>query len=175
MRYVPYEALGNEPNIVVDGPANSHTLITLSHWPFSPTPAELREDLSAQIVFRYLNEPEWQVKAEAVSNNHFDEDGLVSVYSILNPEAGQKWKELLIDIAAAGDFGTYRFREAARTAFVLSAFADADVSPLDPRIFKQPYPRMSSLLYEELLPQLPDRSRAKQLQYILESGRRNAL
>jgi len=156
MRYVPYEALGNEPNIIVDGPANSHTLITLSHWPYSPTPAALREDLSAQIVFRYLNEPEWQVKAEAVSNNHFDEDGLVSVYSMLNPEAAQNWKELLIDIAAAGDFGTYRFREAARTTFVLSAFADADVSPLDPGIFKQPYPRMTSFLYQELLPQLPD-------------------
>src|SRR5215467_3122596 len=130
MRYVAYEALGNERNIIVDGPANPHTRITLSHWPYSPTPAALREDVSAQIVFRYLDEPEWRVEAEAVSNNHFDEDGLVSVYSMLSPEAAQKDKELLIDAAAAGDFGTYRFRDAARISFVLSAFADPDTSPL---------------------------------------------
>jgi hypothetical protein len=121
-----------------------------------PTPVALREDLSAQIVFRYLNEREWRVEADAVSNNHFDEDGLVSVYSVLNPEAAQNQKDLLIDIAAAGDFATYRFRNAARTTFVLSAFADADISPLDPGIFKQPYPGMAALLYQELLRQLPE-------------------
>src|SRR5215468_6883761 len=135
MRYVPYEALGEEPNIIVDGPANAHTRITLSHWPYSPTAVALREDLSAQIVFRYLNESQWRVEADAVSNNHFDEDGLVSIFSILNPEAAQNQRDLLTDIAAAGDFGTYRYRNAARTTFVLSAFADADISPLDPGIF----------------------------------------
>jgi len=154
--YVPYDELGDRPNIIVDGAANPHTLINLSHWPDNTTPEFLKDDLSAQIVFRYLDRPDSWVQADAVSNNHFDEDGLVGVYTLLNPDHAQRQRSLLIDVAAAGDFGTYRFREAARTTFVLSTFADPEFSPLDAGIFKQPYPRMAARLYEEMLPRLPE-------------------
>jgi hypothetical protein len=156
MHYIPYDELGDRPNVIVDGAANAHTLVTLSHWPESPTPDILRDDLSAQIVFRYLDRPELWVPAEIVSNNHFDEDGLISVYTLTNPSEAQRHRELLIDIAAAGDFGTYRFREAARAAFVLSAFADPELSPLDAGIFREHYPRLAARLYQELLPRLSD-------------------
>ncbi len=156
MRYVPYDELNDLPNIIVDGAANPHTLITLSHWPGSGTPAALKDDLSTQIVFHYLDQPDFWPAAEAVSNNHFDEDGLVGIYSLLQPAEAQRRRDLLIDIAAAGDFGTYRFREAARTAFVLSAFADPDTSPLDRGIFRQRYMRLAAGLYRELLSRLPE-------------------
>ena len=156
MHFVPYDELSDLPNVVVDGAANPHTLITLSHWPGSATPAALRDDLSTQIVFRYLDSPELWVEAEAVSNNHFDEDGLVGIYSLVDPAEALPRRELLIDIAAAGDFGTYRFREAARTAFVLSAFADPETSPLDRGIFRQRYMRLAATLYRELLQRLPE-------------------
>jgi hypothetical protein len=156
MQYVPYDELGDRPNIIVDGAANPHTLITLSHWPNNPTPAALKDDLSTQIAFHYLDRPEVWVKAEAVSNNHFDEDGLIGIYSIIEPSHAQRHRELLIDIAAAGDFGTYRFRSAARTTFVLSAFADRDLSPLDSSIFQERYPTLAARLYQEVLPRLPE-------------------
>src|SRR5262245_22616278 len=114
MKFEAYYKLGDVANIIVDGAPNAATRLTLSHWPHSGTPQELKADLSAQIVFRYLDRPDLHVDVEAVSNNHFDEDGLVSLYAMLNPEAAQKSRELLIDVAAAGDFGTYRFRDAAR-------------------------------------------------------------
>jgi hypothetical protein len=155
MEYVPYDRLGDRPNVIVDGAANAHTEITLSHWPNSGTPQSLKDDLSAQIVFHYLDTPEVWARAGVVSNNHFDQDGLVGIYSILYPSQAQDQRDLLIDIAAAGDFGTFRTREAARSAFVLAAFADPDLSPLAPEIFRQPYPRMCARLYEELLPRLP--------------------
>jgi len=156
VHYIPYDELGDRPNIIVDGAANPHTLITLSHWPDSDTPEVLKDDLSAQIVFRYLDRPESWVQADAVSNNHFDEDGLVGIFSLVNPDHAQRQRSLLIDVAAAGDFGTYRFREAARTTFVLSTFADPELSPLDAGIFKQPYPRLAARLYQEMLPRLPE-------------------
>src|SRR5262245_39077012 len=156
MQYVPYDELGDRPNVIVDGASNPHTLITLSHWPNSPTPAALKDDLSTQIVFHYLDRPKVWVKADVVSNNHFDEDGLIGVYSLIDPSHAQRHRELLIDIAAAGDFGTYRFRSAARTTFVLSAFADPDLSPLDSSIFQERYPRLAARLYQELLPRLPE-------------------
>ena len=77
------------PSVIVDGSAHPDTLLTLSHWPNSPTPAVLRDDLSAQIAFHYLDHPELHVPAEVVSNNHFDQDGLASVYTLVDPEAAQ--------------------------------------------------------------------------------------
>jgi hypothetical protein len=156
MRFVPYHQLADTPNIIVDGAAQQATVLTLSHWPRNTTPAALKADLSAQIVFHYLQSPTHHVDVPAVSNNHFDEDGLVSLYSILNPDQAIQLRAFLIDVAAAGDFGTYRNREAARVLFVLGAFADAERSPLDRNIFKQSYPEQTASLYHELLPRLPE-------------------
>jgi len=86
MRYVPYDDLGDAPNVIVDGAPAPSTVLVLSHWPGNRTPAPLKDDLSAQIVFRYLDRPDLRVDAEVVSNNHFDEDGLVSVWAMIHPE-----------------------------------------------------------------------------------------
>jgi hypothetical protein len=155
MKFVPYYEL-NVPNIIVDGASNTQTILTLSHWPKSHTPSELKEDLSAQIVFHYLDQPRFHVDVEAVSNNHFDEDGLVGLFAILNPEKANYWRELLIDIAAAGDFGTYQFPEAARIAFTIAAFADKEKSPFPREIFRQDYSQTTAALYIEMLKLLPE-------------------
>jgi len=155
MKYVPYYEL-NVPNIVVDGAPNQHTKLTLSHWPKSPTPDALKDDLSAQIVFHYLERPEFHVNVDAVSNNHFDEDGLISLYAMLNPEKASDFRELLIDVASAGDFGTYRFPEAARIAFTIAAYSDSNRSPLPREIFERSYPETTADLYRELLLVLPE-------------------
>src|SRR5262245_17179276 len=86
MRFVPYHLLGDTPNVVVDGSATDSTVLTLSHWPGSPTPEELLDDLSAQIAFRALERPGLLDGIEAVSNNHYDQDGLVSAFTLLEPE-----------------------------------------------------------------------------------------
>lgn len=163
MRYVPYHKLGNSPNIIVDGKANHSTVLTLSHWPDSNTPEKYKDDLSAQIVFRYLEEAQSSTAdtepsiaaAECVSNNHFDEDGLVSLFAMLYPEQALQYKEVLIDIASAGDFGVFKSRDAARVSFVLSAWANSELSPLNSSVFARPYPELTSILYQELLLRLP--------------------
>jgi hypothetical protein len=86
MRFVSYNQ-ATVPNIVVDGSSNDHTLLTLSHWPRSGTPAELKADTSAEIAFRYLDSPKFQVACDVVTNNHFDQDGLVGLFVIpMTPE-----------------------------------------------------------------------------------------
>jgi hypothetical protein len=154
MKYVPYPQLGERPNVIVDGAANAHTVLSLSHWPHSPTPPGLAADLSAEIVLRYLDRPELHVAAEVVSNNHFDEDGLVGVWAMVNPDEAGRRRDLLVDIAAAGDFATYRDRRAARVAFTLSAFADPEHSPLGAGAFAVEYPELVATLFDELLPRL---------------------
>jgi hypothetical protein len=157
MRYVPFHKLGTTPNLIVDGKSHEASVLTLSHWPGSGTPPKYKDDLSAQIVFRYLDDPDVRLLStvDVVSNNHFDEDGLVSMYALINPELAMEDREVLIDIARAGDFGTFSDRESARVSFVLSAWSNPDLSPLNQGVFARPYPEVTAILYEELLMRLP--------------------
>src|SRR5258707_740993 len=139
MRFLPYPQTVSVPNIIVDGPRNASTVLALSHWSKSGTPQELRADTSTEIVFRYFDNPRFRVQAEAVSNNHFDEEGLLGIFPLLDPASGERYRALLIDASRAGDFDVSRRRDAARIAFVLGAYADADTSPLPARIFQRPY------------------------------------
>ena len=158
MRYLPYAAASSEPNVIVDGMANDRTLITLSHWRRSGTPADLMADTSAAIVFNYLDRPDrpdLHVPADVVSNNHFDEDGLVGIYALLEPDAAASRRDLLIDVAQSGDFGVCRRRRAARIAFAISAHADPARSPFPRPLFDRPTPQVEEGLYRALLDVLP--------------------
>jgi hypothetical protein len=155
MLYKPYEQLDSTPNIIVDGAAGPATVLTLSHWPKSGTPAILKRDLSAEIVFAYLDSPDLHVNAEFVSNNHFDEDGLVGIFTLSAPSLAEKNRGLLLDVASAGDFGVYRRRDAARITFTISAYADPKMSPLPASVFAMPYIAMTGQLYRELLELMP--------------------
>jgi hypothetical protein len=143
LTYTPYGALDSVDNIVVDGAGQPSTLLTLSHWPHSGTPAELRADLSAEIAFRYLDEPALHLDARAVSNNHFDQDGLVSVYALTDPEDALRRRDRLVDVARAGDFGKFEDRSSAAVAFTIAQLGgelDTD----------DPYPEMLRRLPEIL-------------------------
>src|SRR5262245_13199940 len=154
MRFLPYPN-ATVPNVIVDGASNSHTVLTLSHWPKSGSPRELKGDTSTAIVFNYLDAPDYHVDVEVVSNNHFDEDGLVGIFALLQPDIARRHRDLLVDVAQAGDFGVFDRRQAARIAFVLSAYADPDSSPLPADLFKRPYPVLAAELYVQLLDVLP--------------------
>ena len=142
-RYRAYGELAGIPHIVVDGSGQDGTVLTLSHWPGMPTPDALRADLSAEIAFAYLDHPELRSDAAFVTNNHCDQDGLVSVYALTEPEAALARRERLIDIARAGDFGRFHDRDAARAAIAIANLEDA--------IDGDPYPELL-----ERLPELAD-------------------
>jgi Family of unknown function (DUF6687) len=134
VRYLAYSALEGVPNVIVDGSAHPDSLLTLSHWPNSETPVVLRDDLSAQIAFHYLDHPELHVPAAVVSNNHFDQDGLMSVYTLVEPEGARARRERVIDVARAGDFGTYHDPDSVRVAWTIARLEEdlpgADAYPV---------------------------------------------
>jgi hypothetical protein len=157
-RYVSYGELGELPNVVVDGAPNEHTVLTLSHWPKSGTPPDLLRDTSAEIAFAYLEAPDRHGSVDVVSNNHFDEDGLVALFALLEPDLATAQRDRLVDVATTGDFGTYRHRDAARIVFTLSAYADPKLSPLPAEFFQSPDPYDPALtagLYRNTLELLP--------------------
>lgn len=124
LQFLEYESSRTTPNIVVDGSANESTVVTLSHWPGASAPEALARDLSAQMAFAYLDAPCDHAPASVVTNNHFDQDGLVSVHALTEPDVAHAHRELLIDVAAAGDFATYRDRRAARASMVIAHWSD---------------------------------------------------
>jgi len=151
-RFVPYAESAKVDNIVVDGAANDHTVLTLSHWPKSGTPKALKADTSVEVVFNYLDDASFHQPVEAVTNNHFDEDGLIGLFVLIEPDTAQTMRDLLIDASHAGDFATYRSRQAARIAFTLSTLADRKTSPLPKDAFPESYPDYCAEIYSRLIP-----------------------
>jgi hypothetical protein len=128
--FEPYHRLDGRPHVVVDGSPTVGTTLTLTHWPGFPAPPGTEADLSAQMAFRYLRLPESRHgDAALVSNNHFDQDGLVGVHALTDPEAALAREDLLVDLAAAGDFGTFADRTAARASMVVHAWSDPQRTP----------------------------------------------
>jgi Family of unknown function (DUF6687) len=150
MKFVPYHLLDGRPSVILDGSPAPGTVLTVTHWPGYPPPAGIEDDLSAQMAFRLLERPELVPdEAEAVSNNHFDQDGLVSVYALVAPDEAVMRRTFLEEVAFAGDFALCRDRDAARVSMLLSALADGDDLPAD-------YPERTGVLYEDVLGRLPE-------------------
>jgi hypothetical protein len=152
LRFHPYHRLGDIPNVVVDGSPTGSTRLTLSHWPGSPTPVELLDDLSAQIAFRALTHPDLFDGIEAVSNNHFDQDGLMSAFALLQPDEAIARRAQVIDVASAGDFATFADRDSMRIAMAIAAHDLPDRSPLPADTFTGDYPEQCAAVYEAMLP-----------------------
>lgn len=131
MRYVPYAELVGLPHIICDGSTRKSTVLTLSHWPESGTPSALMADLSAEIVLRYLQSPADHVDVDAVSNDHFDLDGFMSVWAMVHPDMALAAPQLVNEVARAGDFACTTDRRAARIAFVLGTFRREDEKPTE--------------------------------------------
>ena len=129
LHYLPYDEAVGVPNVVVDGSPNESTVLTLSHWPGIPAPAGVEGDLSAEMAFRYLDlGANLHGDAEVVTNNHFDQDGLVGIFALARPAEAEARRDVLLDVAASGDFGTYRHRTAARISMVLARLEAPDRS-----------------------------------------------
>ncbi len=102
--FVPFGQLRRQPTIVVDSTGLGAAL-TLAHWRGAATPLALRDDTSAGSCLRALRAPATPgLAARAVTANHFDIDGFMGVWALLNPELALAHEELLRLVATLGDF-----------------------------------------------------------------------
>jgi hypothetical protein len=168
MRYVPYgPELEGVPNVIVDGRGNDATVLALSHWPRNRTPAELKADSSTEIVLKYLRSSqreEHRQGAEAVSNNHYDVDGLMSLWAMLNPEAALDQSELLVAVGECGDFDRWSGEQATKVTCALYGLESLPSSPIrqglagirpDGRPPGHDFLERTAFLYRETLPLVP--------------------
>lgn len=155
IEYIPYREAADRPNIVVDGAPLATTALTLSHWPVNATPPRYKRDTSTETALAWVAEHDPRQVADAVTNNHFDEDGLFSMFAVLEPRRALARRELLVDASRAGDFGVFRARDAARLVFVVEAHADPALSPLPRTTFAGAPAQRVAALYRAMLPRLP--------------------
>ncbi len=153
--YVPYHQVGDHPHIIVDGAPLPSTQLNLSHWPVNDTPDALRRDTSTETVFAWLDQGDTCQSPDIVSNNHFDEDGLFSVFAICEPALAKLHRKLLIDASYAGDFGVVRTPEAARLCFVLESYGCKATSPFPASSFEGEAFEVTAALYTQMLGLLP--------------------
>jgi hypothetical protein len=100
--FIPFTQVKNQPALIVDS-MHPNGLV-LSHWRGAPTPASVRGDTSADIVFNALHQHLPGLDCPAVTANHFDIDGFIGVWALLNPELALAHEAALREAARIGDF-----------------------------------------------------------------------
>ena len=100
-RYIPFLEVKKQA-LIVD---SLHLYgLMLSHWRGAPTPEALRDDTSAGNVLTALRIDFPGLETELVTANHFDIDGFLGVWSLLNPKKALLHEGLLREMALIGDF-----------------------------------------------------------------------
>ncbi|MBV8856181.1 MAG: hypothetical protein JOZ02_04390 [Acidobacteria bacterium] len=136
MRFEFYhEGLAGAPLLSVDGTVEG--ALHLSHWEGNGTPEELRADTSTEIALNFAAWPrreEWARGVQVVTNNHFDADGVLSVWAVLHGERALALKNELVPAAEAGDFSEFPNERAVRVSILLQGgdnpFVPGVCSPL---------------------------------------------
>lgn len=126
--FVPFEEVRGREHVVVDGPWSAGTVLGLSHWPDGGVPDALAADTSAEIVVNYLDGSPTGPVVDIVTNNHFDEDGLLAAWLLLErPPAPVR--AAAVAAATAGDFHTWTDPRAAWAALSVMASAERPTTP----------------------------------------------
>lgn len=121
MRFEFYsDGLLDVPKLSVDGTVPNS--IHFSHWQGNQTPTLLKADTSTEIALNLVasrQREELTKGLELVTNNHFDTDGVLSVWTVLQGERALEHRERLISAAEAGDFSEWTSDEGVRASLVI--------------------------------------------------------
>ena len=137
MRFEFYsEALDAVPKLSVDGTVSNS--IHFSHWQGNETAPELKADTSTEIALNLvtsLRKGELTKNIDLVTNNHFDTDGMLSVWTVMTGERAAQYRDVLIAAAEAGDFSEYSSADGVRISLAIQGSdgaipADDTGSPL---------------------------------------------
>ena len=127
MRFHYYsDAIANVPKLSIDGTVDN--AIHFSHWKGNQTPASVKADTSTEIALNLVaapNRDELTRGIDLVTNNHFDTDGVLSVWTVLTGERALDLRDKLIAAAEAGDFSELSTKEAVRASIVIQGSESA--------------------------------------------------
>lgn len=121
MRFEFYHpGLAATAKLSVDGTVSNS--IHFSHWEGNQTPAEVKADTSTEIALNLVAAPNRNMLTQGidlVTNNHFDTDGVLSVWTVLTGERSLELRNELISAAEAGDFSEFSSVAGVRASIVI--------------------------------------------------------
>jgi hypothetical protein len=168
---------GTVPALSCDGLVPGAAL-DLTHWQGNRTPPEFKADTSTEIALKFAASDEARARwADAVVvNNHFDTDGVLSAWSLLDPERAATCRDLLVAAAEAGDFDEWPkldrglWLDAAVRALAADAADDAAAyAAVLPRL-----PGLTGTLDDHRFLWGPEWDRLQEARAALDSGRLHA-
>ncbi len=157
MRFKPYFECDGVPNIVVDGTPHKDSNLVLSHWIDSGTDPKWMRDTSTEIVLDFIEEHGVPKDIEYVTNDHYDQDGLLGIYALLEPSYSLKNRDLFVEIAEAGDFGKYKDRKAVRISIAIASMLNPKFEFISSDTLEKPHPELTGIFYKngiEMIPRL---------------------
>ena len=160
MRFEFYgDTIADVPKLSVDGTVDN--AIHFSHWQGNETPVEVKADTSTEIALNLVGAPnreELTRGIDLVTNNHFDTDGVLSVWTVLNGERALPLRDKLIAAAEAGDFSELSSEDGVRASIVIQGSdspTDKSGSPLAQQLAGEEF-NDEARAYEVVLPHVED-------------------
>jgi len=160
MRFQFYtEEIDDLPKLSVDGTVGNS--IHFSHWEGNETPEEVKADTSTEIALNLVTSPNRNALTrgiDLVTNNHFDTDGMLSVWTVMTGERAANYRDALIAAAEAGDFSEYSTETGIRVSLAIQgsdqASSDDDSgSPLARKLAGTPIDD-DARTYELIMPEV---------------------
>src|SRR2546427_12717682 len=156
MRFEYYsDAIADVPKLSVDGTVDN--AIHFSHWKGNQTRASVKADTSTEIALNLIaapNREELTKGIDLVTTNHFDTDGVLSVWTVLTGERALPSRDKLIAAAEAGDFSELSTEDGVRASIVIQGSdspTDNSGSPLARHMAGEPVDD-DARAYELVLP-----------------------
>src|SRR5882762_4035114 len=150
------DSIANVPKLSVDGTVGN--AVHFSHWKGNETPQSVKADTSTEIALNLVaapNRDELTQGIDLVTNNHFDTDGVLSVWTVLTGAPALELHDKLIAAAEAGDFSEMSTEDGVRASIVIqgseSALDEEAGSPLARQLAGKPV-NDDARAYELVLP-----------------------
>lgn len=128
-RFVPYgdsfegdENDTGRPTVSCDGRIPGGVSLELTHWTDNETPNELYADTSTEMALKFAKLSSDYLPDALILNNHYDTDGVLSVWACLHPTQALEYATLLKQGAEAGDFGEWNSDEGVKLDCMVESF-----------------------------------------------------
>ncbi len=133
---IPFYDIKKYPNEVLVVDAHHPQGFDLSHWRGATVPEGCQADTSTEIVLKAIEKKIPELDKDYITNNHYDIDGLLGVWSLFNPQLALKNKELITEIAQIADFReiNFHYKEWKRALKIVCLLNEEEV-----RLFYPPF------------------------------------
>ena len=128
-RFVPYGSSfseGDRPTVSCDGRIPGGVTLELTHWTDNETPDTLYADTSTEMAIQFAKQQDayQHLDNALILNNHYDTDGVLSVWACLHPFPALQYQELLKEGAEAGDFGEWSSDRGVKLDCAITSFVE---------------------------------------------------